>query len=210
MPDVVPHDLLKLGGPVGDWLPDDAPDWVCAALRRAPWVVVRRAACAPGQVAVGVRGAQRHERYAASICTGHVADIVSPEALLTRHFAVERAALPVMKLLASLQPWFVAHHLTGGPTGSTGFELASGLATVHPASDLDLLLRPFEPVTRTAAKLLYASLQVLADQAGCRIDVQVECGHGAFALADYAQHERVLLRSVHGACLADDPWRLSV
>lgn len=206
---MAPHDLLKLAGARGDWLPHDAPEWVGAALRRAPWVVVRRAACAPGYASVGVRGAQRHERYAACISTFHIADVVSPEQLLTRQSASGRTALPAMKLLATLPPWFVEHGLVGGPTGSTGFELASGLAVVSPASDLDLLLRPAKPFTRTAAQRLCGSLQALAEQAGCRIDVQVEGGHGAFALADYAGHERVLLRTAQGACLVADPWRLS-
>jgi phosphoribosyl-dephospho-CoA transferase len=203
---MAPHDLMKLAGAGDEWLPHDAPDWVNAALRRAPWVVVRRAACAPGYASVGVRGARRHERYAASIRMSQVADIVSPEQLLTRQSTSERTALPAMKLLATLQPWFLEHGLVGGPTGSTGFELASGLAVVSLASDLDLLLRPSRPFTRTAAQRLCGSLQALAEQAGCRIDVQVEGGHGAFALADYAGHERVLLRTAQGACLVVDPW----
>jgi len=206
MLDTAPHDLLRLTGAVDSWLPDDAPDWVRAALDLAPWVVVRRAACADGLVAVGVRGQQRHERYAGWIGTSQVADLVSPEDLLACDSAPGRRALPAMKLLTCLRPWFVEQRLAGGPTGSTGFELASERAVVRPASDLDLLLRPAQPFTRTVAQELCNSLHLLSGQAGCRIDVQVEASTGAFALADYALHDRVLLRTWQGAVLTADPW----
>jgi phosphoribosyl-dephospho-CoA transferase len=150
---------------------------------------------------------QRHERYATCIGTSFVAAIVSPEQLLTQRSAPGRGALPAMKLFTGLQPWFVEHRLAGGPTGSIGFELVSGIAVVSRLSDLDLLLRPSEPFTRTVAQQLCASLQALARQAGCRVDVQVEGEHGAFGLADYVLHERIMLRTSQGASLSTNPWR---
>ncbi|MDQ2819755.1 MAG: malonate decarboxylase holo-ACP synthase, partial [Pseudomonadota bacterium] len=152
----------------------------------------------------------RDARYAACVDARHIAAIVSPEQLLTRQCAAARRTLPAMTLLASLQPWFADQCLAGGPAGSTGFELASGQAVVHQTSDLDLLLRPAQRFSVATAQRWCASLQAQAGAAGCRIDVQVESGHGAFALAEYAAHQRVLLRTPHGVYLTGDPWSPSL
>ena len=55
-----PHDLLW-GMPAAG-LPGDAPAWAVQALATGQPVVVRRAACASGWVAVGVRGQGREQR----------------------------------------------------------------------------------------------------------------------------------------------------
>lgn len=202
MPDLRPHDLLVLAG----WQPADAPEWVAAALRPIAWVVVRRAACADGLTPVGVRGPHRAQRYGACVDAGHVIRVVKPEHLLDKQPALVRRTLPAMAWLARVRTVLADHGVPGGPTGSVGFELASGIPVVGPASDLDLLLRPAVAFDVPAARQLWALLAAQAQQAGCRIDVQVEGAHGAFALADYAQHRRVMLRTPHGAILTDAPW----
>ena len=61
--------------------PGDAPPWVRRGLGAAPWVVVRRAAAPTGQVAVGVRGANRSERYGTEVDLDDVREVVAPEDL---------------------------------------------------------------------------------------------------------------------------------
>ena len=57
-----PHDLLRVEG-LDDYLPDSAPSWVRAALRRTSWVVVLRTATKSLGHTVGVRGTTRSQRY---------------------------------------------------------------------------------------------------------------------------------------------------
>lgn len=194
-----PHDLLLLDA--GLDLPG-APPWVAAALARAPLAVVRRAAAAAG-VAIGIRGATRTERYGTVVTPGAVLAALAPEHLLD--LAPVPARVPALALLDRLRPLFDQHGLRWGPTGSCGFELASGLPSAHAGSDLDLLIRCPRPLPPATARSL---LQALAHHAAphCRIDVQLETPSGAVALADYAHGARMLLRSPDGARLVTDPW----
>ncbi|MCT5765507.1 phosphoribosyl-dephospho-CoA transferase, partial [Pseudomonas aeruginosa] len=57
-----PHDLLLGMAPAH--LPENAPAWVCAALKAGWPVVVRRAPADPARVAIGVRGLAREQRWA--------------------------------------------------------------------------------------------------------------------------------------------------
>jgi phosphoribosyl-dephospho-CoA transferase len=43
----------------------------------------------------------------------------------------------------------------------------------------------------------------------CRIDIQIETGHGAFALAEWARDGgRVMLKTNDGPLLCANPWEL--
>ena len=90
-----------------------------------------------------------------------------------------------------------------GVSGSVGFELASGFAAMHEASDLDLILRTPQLITRHQARELVA----VFDQAICRVDMQLQTPFGAVALREWAGNtSRVLLKNAHEACLVSDPW----
>jgi hypothetical protein len=65
-----------------------------------------------------------------------------------------RAKLPAFALLQAVAPLCEATGYVWGPTGSAGFELASGCPTVTQTSDLDLLMRAPDPLDRTSAKTL--------------------------------------------------------
>lgn len=71
------HDLLW--GMTVDYLADDAPYWVKEVLQRGDPVVVRRAITPVDQVAVGVRGQFRHQRYAAQMSRSAIADSLNPK-----------------------------------------------------------------------------------------------------------------------------------
>jgi phosphoribosyl-dephospho-CoA transferase len=93
--------------------------------------------------------------------------------------------------------------LAWGITGSVGFALASGVSTLRQDSDLDLLLRASKPLPRGEARSLLALLQA----SPARIDMQVDTGHGGFALAEWAGNaDRVLLKTGRGPLLVSDPW----
>ncbi|WP_432217955.1 malonate decarboxylase holo-ACP synthase [Pseudomonas kribbensis] len=195
---VLAHDLLW--GMTPAQLPADAPQWAIDSLAAGQPVVVRRALSEDGFVAVGVRGRLREQRLAACMPVDSIACRVSPEALC--HVESERD-LPVMQVLRQLRPVLDDCGWIWGVSGSAGFELASGFAAMHEASDLDLILRTPQLITRNQARKLVA----VFDQAICRVDMQLQTPFGAVALREWAGNtSRVLLKNAHEACLVSDPW----
>jgi phosphoribosyl-dephospho-CoA transferase len=193
-----PHDLLRLAGD-HDALPVDAPSWARASLTRTPWVVVRRANPPDGQVAVGVRGLLRPQRFAMTLPSTAVEQIVAPERLCADGPPADRD-LPAFAALRTVRSYLSSSGLWWGPTGSVGFELATGHHTVTDDSDLDVILR----VGDINASLLQqlSALQGKLSSAVARVDCQVETPAGAVALAEIASsHPRVVVRTVAGPCL---------
>ena len=193
-----PHDILCIAG-----------DPLCLAgdaqlalehFRAAPYVVVRRAAHEQGRIPIGIRGKSRNERFAGFVEPAAVREVFSPESL--RCLSSTRN-MPAFAALAALQQCWQELALAWGPAGSVGFELATGAAVVHEASDLDLLLRADQPLSMEQAQALHNATQALSSS----VDVQVETPQGAFALKEYmARPGSLLLRTLHGPQLVSDPW----
>ncbi|HEF4759838.1 TPA: malonate decarboxylase holo-ACP synthase [Pseudomonas putida] len=192
------HDLLW--GMTPEQLPADAPAWVVESIRVGQPVVVRRAVSAAGQVAVGVRGRLREQRFAASMAIDSVTRRVQPEELC--HVDIDRD-LPAVRALKQLRPMLDDCGWAWGVSGSAGFELASGFQALHEGSDLDLILRTPQPITRAQAQALVTQL----DGAECLVDMQLQTPFGAVALREWAgSSHRVLLKNTREACLVLDPW----
>ncbi|MFC6139619.1 malonate decarboxylase holo-ACP synthase [Paraburkholderia silvatlantica] len=200
------HDLLRIAHhtPSGD-----EPDWVRAALARAPWVVVRRTRAAAGFVAVGVRGSVRPERFGTWLHTEDIESSFAPEDLPGVEPLRTRRALPAFIALAALRTSAAPlRNYVWGPTGSAGFELATGVPTLTASSDLDILIRLPQRVSRAAIDALAQTLAQAASRCGTRIDAQLETPAGGVALAELAAHKpRVLARASSGAQLVADPWQ---
>ena len=116
------HDLLW--GMTVDFLTEDAPLWVKEVLQRGDPVVVRRAITSVDQVAVGVRGQFRHQRYAGQMPRSAISRQLKPEALThvdTKQFEhlAER-----LQSISSIMKNFSG---CWGYTGSFGFELELAL-----------------------------------------------------------------------------------
>lgn len=191
------HDLLW--GMTPAHLSADAPAWVLEAINAGHPVVVRRAVVEPGQVAVGVRGRLREQRFATLMPRTAVQRRVVPEAL---RGVISSRDLPALRALDLLRPMLAQE--TWGITGSAGFELASGVEALHEQSDLDLILRTHERLERCDAKDLLAIL----DTAPCAVDLQLQTPFGAVALREWAGgSRRVLLKTASGAHLVVDPWQ---
>jgi phosphoribosyl-dephospho-CoA transferase len=207
LPDPVqPHDLLWIAGAAGVRADGPLPAWATDEwLRRAPLVVRREHCDAGAALPVGLRGATRSERCKAYLERGALLRRVTPEALAAdagwRRLPAGRCA--ALEALAALAPQLDASGLAWGPTGGVGFALASGLPVLRPDSDLDLLVRAPQPLDGAER----AALLALGRYDACRIDLQIDTGHGAFALAEWAAGGRVLLKTNHGPLLCDDPWQ---
>jgi len=197
--DFLPHDLLW--GLTPAQLPEDAPGWVAEALSLGQPVVVRRALTAPDQLPVGVRGVLREQRFATLMPRALVERCVRPEALIDIEVCAQD--WPALQALHYLRPLLNASGLVWGVSGSAGFELATGLPTLHQQSDLDLILRVPHTLSRRQASGLLQQL----DNPFCRVDLQLQTPLGAVALVEWAgTARRVLLKRSDGAQLVLDPW----
>jgi phosphoribosyl-dephospho-CoA transferase len=200
---VRPHDLLRLASPP-HVVPDGAPAWVAESLRAAPWVVARRATASPRQVAAGVRGPARAQRFALQVPVAAIRCIVTPEELAVRAGAAGRD-LPALRALRAAAALLEGTGLPWGPVGSTGFELATGIAAVTPASDLDLVIRsaPLPPPE------ILCQVRTALSSLPARTDCLIETSEGAMALEELTSGAaEVLLRAAGGPRLIRVPWRL--
>ncbi len=204
MEPVRPHDLLRLADGAELCYEGPVPGWVPTTLARVPWIVVRRAPI--GLIPVGVRGSTRAQRLAAFLAPAAVAARVTPEDLATvrawRQTHGRHPAGALLRVLDKLDELFASQNLVWGPTGSIGFELATGAATAGPTSDLDVVVRAPEPWPPDRTRGLADDLAQLP----VRVDAQLETPAGAVALVEYARGGRVLLRTPDGPRLVCDPW----
>ncbi len=210
MPDtpVSTHDLIRLREPIALTADTPVPLWVQRALRRTPWVVVRRGHVRDGMMPVGVRGMNREQRFAAFLAVSEVAARLSPEDLAASPLVIGRervAAVPALAALARVAIVLACQGRRWGPGGSIGFEIATGVAAATPASDLDLVLRQDRRLPPDEAVELRAALAAAA--APARVDVLLETPGGGVLLADLAARpEHLLVRTREGPRLTADPW----
>jgi phosphoribosyl-dephospho-CoA transferase len=203
------HSLLRLNRADALEWESDPPEWAPTTLRRAPFVVVRRPLPRSEGLPVGVRGGARWQRAAAWVPVGAVQECITPQMLAAQHAWRQRrdfAITPAVAALEEVAAIFDGQGMAGrwGPGGSVGFELASGVPSTRPDSDLDIVLGAAASMARADAARLHAALSALP----VRIDVLLETPNGAVALAEYANSvDRMLLRSAQGPRLVRDPWR---
>lgn len=188
-----PHDLLRIASPAR--LCREAPAWVTPALREAPWVVVRRARCAPGHVPVGIRGPGRSHRHATTIETGIVTEIITPPDLLARPMTLHD--LPVTRAFHQAAAVLAPTGLRWGPAGSLGFSLATGISVITADSDLDLVLT----VDHVPPLAMLADMRAALHELPARVDCQLDLPIGGVALDELLTADRVLVRTADGPAL---------
>jgi phosphoribosyl-dephospho-CoA transferase len=91
-----------------------------------------------------------------------------------------------------------------GPAGSLGFEVATGKQTTTMRSDLDVVIYADHPLSRRDAQRLLAA----ADDLEVTVDIRIETPLCGFSLTEYATAptKTILLRTIAGPILGDDPW----
>jgi phosphoribosyl-dephospho-CoA transferase len=201
------HDLLQID-------PDllnaacGAPSWVSHALSVYPWLVVRRRKAPADEVAVGVRGNNRNERWGGFIQKTSIKKIVRPAELLVGMQDPTRILrTPALRTLHNVIERWRELDLPWGPTGSVGFELASGCQVTTETSDLDIAIRAPKRIPIERALLLWERANGLR----IKVDIRVETPECGFSLQEFAcsSSARILLRYPDGVRLGDDPWRAS-
>jgi phosphoribosyl-dephospho-CoA transferase len=208
------HDLLRVRDSDALVNRDPAPEWVKEALSRAPWVVVRRAPLEGEFIPVGVRGQNRGERFASFVHLSSIVECVSPENFSSSRAwkkAVRLEELPAMRALLRVDAIFQGSDLHWGPSGSVGFELASGVPVALQTSDLDLIVRMGDLLVPPSITRKLLAMVERVETTGVRVDVLLETRKGAMALLEYASgRKNLLLRTIHGPRLIPHPQGESV
>ena len=195
-----PHDLL--------WLRSDSAlsaiseAWVSQHWHSHLPVVVRRDVSDNGLIPVGVRGERRDQRAAGWVEAAEIERVVTPEMLAERTHLLSSPFVAYPPVTAAIALSARAWSWEWGVTGSTGYALATQQPTLHVASDLDLLIRAPQPLTRDSLQ----HWQSLTETLPCRVDTQVETPLGAFALNEWLREGRALLKTATGPRLTASPW----
>lgn len=204
-----PHDLLKIKDVNLFLASHKDPKWIKESLICAPYVVVRRSPINNKKIPIGIRGTSRNHRFASFIHSSEVESTVTPEDLVAKKtwkHSSRYNELVILQALEAVDEIVKEYGFIWGPTGSAGFELASGTPTLTEMSDLDLVIRAPEFLVAEEAVQLFTELSSL----GIRADIQIETPNGAISLAEYVRGDKqVLLRTMDGPVLTGNPWHLS-
>src|SRR6266404_1419290 len=199
------HDLLQLDSDSLHSTYTGAPSWVRQTLTAWPWVVVRRAKAPAAQIAVGVRGTLRSERWGRFILKDMIRQLLKPCQLLAlaQSSALSPRTPPFTTLQQLIERWR-GLTLPWGPTGSVGFELATGWPVTTSSSDLDVAIRANVRISLEQARSLYECATGLET----KVDIRVETPLCGFSLEEFAGRgpAAILLRVPRGIVLAKDPW----
>ncbi|MDK8641663.1 malonate decarboxylase holo-ACP synthase [Niallia taxi] len=202
---IQPHDLLKVSDlSLLEWKEDN--EWVTASLRSAPFVVVRRAEQTNDFIPVGIRGEQRNQRQAAILHRNGIEEIFTPYMLAQQKswnlIDAQRQVLPVLKSIDKVAK--IMGDWQWGPTGSAGFEIATGYPALKDTSDLDIVVYAPHPINRNEAVEVLEKL----DSLPIRADIQIETNNGAFLLREWINNrtDSMILRTQKGPKLVYNPW----
>lgn len=197
------HDLVRIDR--DSFVDVPVPNWVKKILATCQWAVVRRALAPAGEIAIGFRGNTRSERWGGFLKKNLICKHVRPSDLLDAgRSAILIARTPAIKMLREVIERWDDFSFQWGPTGSVGFELASGSHVTTELSDLDIAIRAPSRMTLERARSLWQRLGGLQNN----MDILVETPECGFSLQEYANMlpARILLRYPEGARLGTDPW----
>jgi phosphoribosyl-dephospho-CoA transferase len=201
------HDLILLRKEPGVISTQGDPACPYLNPNQHPWVVVRRGRISDGLVPVGVRGSQRHERWAGFTGLSEVLETRRPDQLRLKLAEDSRGALQAFRTLSYLESHLVGLDMSWGPGGSVGYELASGIPAVRADSDLDFILFAPRKLEITEAQDLWRMIR----SAPGKVDALVETPFCGFSLEEFVttSPRKILLRTSDGRILGSNPWNLS-
>ena len=160
-----------------------------------------------GLIPVGVRGSQRHERWAGFTRLSEALETRRPDQLRMLLAEDSRRALQAFRTLSYLESHLVGLDMSWGPGGSVGYELASGIPAVRPDSDLDFILFAPKQLEITEARDLWRTIS----SAPGKVDALVETPFCGFSLEEFVttSPRKILFRTSDGRILGSNPWNLS-
>jgi phosphoribosyl-dephospho-CoA transferase len=201
------HDLILLRGESAVTSAEGGPACTYLNPNQRPWAVVRRGRTSDGLIPVGVRGTQRHERWAGFTRLSEVMETRRPDQLRLMLAEDSRRALQAFRTLSYLESHLLGLDMSWGPGGSVGYELASGIPAVRADSDLDFILFAPRKLEITEAQDLWRMIS----SAPGKVDALVETPSCGFSLEEFVttSPRTILLRTSDGRILGSNPWNLS-
>jgi len=192
------HDLIQIRSENDLIYHTIKPDWVDGSIRRAPFVVLRRAHSEDDCIPIGIRGTNRDERYAAFVHVNDIVDMYTPEKIAQARDWIH-CDRGIFSCLEQIKKLMDDKNIDWGPVGSVGFELVSKVPTVNDKSDIDIIIRHTSQLTPVLAKEIMNEL----NQLPVSTDVQVETLEGSFSLQEYAfsKGEPILFKTKNGPLL---------
>lgn len=175
------HDLIQIDSSDDIFSYTKEPNWLERSIKKAPFVVVRRAYSESDFVPVGIRGKNRNERFAAFLNVNNIKTYYTPEQIVKN----ENWLLYSQKIFSYIEyikQVMNKNNLIWGLVGSVGFELISNVPMVNKNSDIDLIIRYTPCLTPSLSRFIINYLDKLPIQ----VDIQVETNFGSFALQEYA------------------------
>ena len=204
------HDLLELTSARAVREIASAPAWVEQSLSACCYAVVRRKQTSSNDIAIGIRGKERNERWASSVNVNDIKTVISPFEIRTKGRMKQHGratTIPALQNLQKLETIWSELEFRWGPGGSVGFELATGFPAATQTSDLDIVLFAPQRFSQARAQELLLTVRKIGDA----IDVLVEAPECAFSLTEYASAEgqSIMLRSYGEPSVGSDPWNFS-
>jgi phosphoribosyl-dephospho-CoA transferase len=198
------HDLLQIETDSFTTDSGAQPLWVREMLVACPWVVVRRDHAPDGTIAVGVRGTTRSQRWPGFLTKNGVKRIIRPANLAVSMGTSTCPRTRAIETFRKVAERWRGFALLWGPTGSVGFELATGCEVTTEASDLDIVIHAPARFSIKRAQWLCQSVISLCT----RVDIRIETRNCGFLLEEYARNEsaQMLLRYPDGVRIGEDPW----
>lgn len=188
------HDIIKLNQP--DLVLNkiqSLPDWVSISLHETPFVVVRRGTQTKHSIPVGVRGNKRNERYALNISLEDCGQIIKPDSIINKIFEDNNLLDKNLRSsLITLNNSLTRESLDWGIGGSIGFTLSSEKKVHNISSDIDIIIKTNESLSKLWAKSLLQDIETNIDR---KVDIQVLTQKGSFNLKEFSIYDEVLLKT---------------
>ncbi|TCP30874.1 phosphoribosyl-dephospho-CoA transferase [Scopulibacillus darangshiensis] len=202
----MPHNILQFKHKE-DLVSDlELPEWSAESIDHAPFAVIRRAPFKENLVPVGIRGKERNQRFASYLPIDKIKTCISPlrlakEKAWNKNIRID--AIKALSVLPALDGIISAYGMPWGPTGSIGFELATGMPAAKETSDLDAIVCLPQELPRKKAKRLAEELNALP----VPVDVQIMTPFGGVALMEYARGDKpLIMKTNNGPKFVEDPW----
>ena len=173
------YDILEVKSTLKTYFDKELPTWATEFVEKVPYVVVKRGEEKTGMVPIGIRGTTRQQRFGCYMRQDNILQIYKPYELIE---CESNCSIwnEVAQLLAIIFETY-SDRIAYGPTGSVGFELASGYEATTNSSDLDLFIQPIQPLEiEVSKKILEQLLEINA-----KMDVTLETPIGYVALEEY-------------------------
>lgn len=196
-----PHDLIKIKDYKNLNIDFSNYSWALEALKKSPFVVVRRAPILDELIPIGIRGNLRSQRLAAFLPFSNIDNIFKPTYIVQKKLWLENCHLKNTNMFSSIEDIykiFEEYNLKWGICGSAGFELITKMPTVTENSDLDIIIKIDSAdklfSAESAKKICKRLLNIKV-----KTDVQIETPKGAIALTEYSSEANpILIRTING------------